>query len=60
MRARHLILALAIFLTGCQLELRLDPRVAAALNKVALMPNRSGGAPPKVYYALGKHYEINA
>jgi cytochrome c oxidase cbb3-type subunit III len=55
---------LAVFLlAGCereQRELRLAPSVAAALEKVALMPNQIGGAPPQVYTALSKPYAENA
>ncbi len=54
---------LAVVLTGCQREersLRLDPPVADALDKIALMPNGISGAPPNVYFALGQPYESNA
>ena len=50
-------------LAGCQREereLRLDPPFAAALDQIALMPNGIGGAPPQVYFALGRPYETNA
>src|ERR1700712_816091 len=50
-------------LAGCQREerqFRLDPPVAAALDKIALMPSGIGGAPPETYFALAKPYETNA
>ncbi|MBV9738920.1 MAG: c-type cytochrome [Hyphomicrobiales bacterium] len=50
-------------LAGCQREersLRLDPPVEAGLNDVRVMSNGIGGAPPKVYIALGRPYENNA
>ena len=53
----------AVCTAGCQREqreLRLDPPVAAALDKVALMPNGISGAPPQTYFALEKPYETNA
>jgi cytochrome c oxidase cbb3-type subunit III len=62
----RIIIMLACFATalgGCQREereLRLDPPLAAALDKVALMPNGISGAPPQVYFALGSPYETNA
>jgi cytochrome c oxidase cbb3-type subunit 3 len=62
MRMIALLVCLAT-LAGCereQRELRLDPPVADALDKIALMPNRIAGAPPQVYYALNKPYENNA
>ena len=48
---------------GCQREereLRLDPPIAAALDRIALMQNGISGAPPAVYFALDKPYESNA
>jgi cytochrome c oxidase cbb3-type subunit 3 len=53
----------SVSVAGCQREerqLRLDPPVAAALDKIALMPNGIGGAPPETYFALDKPYETNA
>jgi cytochrome c oxidase cbb3-type subunit 3 len=52
-----------VMLCGCQREerqLRLDPPDAAALDKIALMPNRIGGAPPQIYFAMNQPYEANA
>ncbi|WP_458759623.1 c-type cytochrome [Afipia sp. TerB] len=63
MRTTILLLGLALVVAGCQREerqLRLDPPVASALDKIALMPNRISGAPPEIYYALGKPYQSNA
>ena len=54
---------LAAVLAGCQREARTprrDPAVEAALDAVAPLPNRIGGAPPLVFTALGKPYEDNA
>ncbi len=62
-RMAGVLLGLAAALAGCQREervLRLDPPIADALDKIALMPNRIGGAPPDVYFSLGKPYEVNA
>ncbi len=59
----YLVALLAAALAGCQREgreLRLDPPVTAALDKIALMPNRISGVPPQIYFALGKPYEANA
>ncbi|RAI38962.1 c-type cytochrome [Rhodoplanes roseus] len=56
-------LVLVLAAGGCQREerqTRLDPPIAAALDGVALMPDRISGAPPAVYVALGKPYERNA
>jgi cytochrome c oxidase cbb3-type subunit III len=39
---------------------RLDPPVSAALEGLRLMPNRIGGTPPEVYFALGKPFESGA
>src|SRR6478672_2878395 len=63
MRSFYLVALLAAALAGCQREgreLRLDPPVTAALDKIALMPNRISGVPPQIYFALGKPYEANA
>jgi cytochrome c oxidase cbb3-type subunit 3 len=63
MRTIVAAVALAVALAGCQREerqLRLDPPVADALDKVALMPNGISGAPPQVYVELDKPYERNA
>ena len=65
---RPVILAAALVaasaaLAGCEREernVRMDPPVEDALNAVAPMPNRIGGATPDVYAALGKPYEGNA
>ncbi|HEU0149608.1 MAG: cytochrome c oxidase cbb3-type subunit [Bradyrhizobium sp.] len=61
---RNVVLLLCVLtLAGCEREereLRLDPPVADALDKIALMPSRIAGAPPKVYYALNQSYETNA
>ena len=38
-------------------QFRLDPPVSAALEGLRLMPNRIGGTPPEVYFALGKPFE---
>jgi cytochrome c oxidase cbb3-type subunit 3 len=59
----HAALALLLLLAGCQREardLRLDPPVAAALDRPALMPNGVSGAPPEVYFKQGKPYADNA
>jgi cytochrome c oxidase cbb3-type subunit 3 len=48
---------------GCQREerqLRLDPPLASALDGFRLMQSGISGAPPEVYFALGKPYESNA
>jgi cytochrome c oxidase cbb3-type subunit III len=53
----------ALLVAGCQREtreLRLDPPVADALDRIAVMPNNIGGAPPDVYAALGEPYRSNA
>jgi len=63
MRVAFMLAGFAIALTACQREerdLRLDPPVAAALDGIALMPNRISGAPPQVYFALGQPYQRNA
>jgi cytochrome c oxidase cbb3-type subunit 3 len=63
MRILMVMLSLAIVTAGCQREereLRLDPPLAAALDNIALMPNRISGAPPEVYFAMNKPYEANA
>lgn len=52
-----------VMLGGCEREerqLRLDPPVANALDRIKLMPNGIGGSPPEVYFALGRPYETNA
>lgn len=57
------VLIAATLLSGCEREerqLRLDPPVAAGLEELRLMPNRISGAPPEVYFAMGKPYEVNA
>lgn len=41
-------------------QYRADPPVASALDRFRLMPNRIGGTPPEVYFALGKPYETTA
>ena len=41
-------------------ELRLNPPVAADLDNVRLMPSSIGGAPPEIYFALGKPYETDS
>ena len=60
---KHLLLALALLVAGCdreKREVRLDPPVLAALDQVALMQNGIGGASPPVYVALERPYESNA
>ena len=55
-----LIVALAA--AGCQREerqLRLDPPVVAALEQIALMPNRISGTPPQIYFALDRPYDVS-
>src|SRR5258708_899923 len=55
MRTALMLAGFAMVLAGCQREereFRLDPPVAAALDKIALMPNGIAGAPPEVYFAL--------
>ncbi|NLS06390.1 cytochrome c [Rhizobium sp. P32RR-XVIII] len=39
---------------------RLDPPLATELENIRLMPNGISGAPPEVYFALGKPYENTA
>ena len=59
MRIVIMLAGFAAVLAGCQREereLRLDPPLAAALDRVALMPNGISGAPPQVYFELGKPY----
>ena len=56
MRLFVLLLCIAM-LGGCEREerqLRLDPPVANALDRIKLMPNGIGGTPPEVYFALGR------
>ena len=63
MKAIIVLLGASIVLSACkrdERELRLDPPLAAALNDVALMPNKISGTPPQVYFALGQPYENNA
>jgi len=58
-----LLLGSVVHLAGCQREersLRLDPPLAHALDGIALMPNGISGAPPEVYFALDRPYEVNA
>lgn len=38
-------------------EFRLEPALAADLDRLRLMPNRISGAPPESYFARGKPYE---
>jgi cytochrome c oxidase cbb3-type subunit 3 len=61
---RALMFALIVpALAGCKREvreLRTDPPVADALDRVAPMPNRIGGAPPVVLSAMNMPYENNA
>lgn len=55
--------AAAATLGGCRREerdYRLDPPVLEALDAVALMPGRIGGAPPDVYVAMDRSAESNA
>ena len=52
-----------LLLAGCQREvreLRADPPVAAAMERIAVMPGGIGGAPPDVEAPLGKPYQGNA
>ena len=63
MRIAIMLAGFATVLAGCQREereLRLDPPLAVALDKIGLMPNGISGAPPEIYFALGKPYETNA
>ena len=63
MRIAGLVLVSAITLTACEREqrdLRLDPPAAEALDRVALMPNGIGGAPPDILVASGRPYSSNA
>ena len=63
MRLTLLLFGLALLTGSCQREertLRLDPPVSDALDRVRLMPNRIGGVPPEVFFALNKPYETNA
>ena len=41
-------------------EFRLVPPAAAELDRMRLMPNGISGAPPDVYFALGRTYESDA
>jgi cytochrome c oxidase cbb3-type subunit III len=63
MRPVLVALPLALILTGCEREkrdLRLDPPSLEALDEVATMPNGIAGAPPDVYVAQNRTYEVNA
>jgi cytochrome c oxidase cbb3-type subunit 3 len=63
MRINLVLVAFAMTLVSCQREerdLRLDPPLSAALDKVALMSNGIAGAPPEAYFALDRPYESNA
>lgn len=40
--------------------LRLDPPLSAEFEKIRLMPNDISGAPPEIYFKLGKPYESTA
>jgi cytochrome c oxidase cbb3-type subunit 3 len=63
-RAALVLLAPALLaLAGCKREersTRLEPPVAEALDKVAVLPVGIGGRPPEVYPALGSPYRNNA
>jgi cytochrome c oxidase cbb3-type subunit 3 len=39
---------------------RLDPALSAEFEKIRLMPNGISGAPPEIYFKLGKPYESTA
>ncbi|MEZ2223519.1 cytochrome c [Rhizobium sp. RCC_161_2] len=39
---------------------RLDPPLSAEFEKIRLMPNDISGAPPEIYFKLGKPYESTA
>lgn len=57
------LVLLALALAGCKREersTRLDPPVAEALDKVAVLPVGIGGRPPEVYPAMGNPYRNNA
>ena len=41
-------------------QYRTDPPLTAALGELRLMPNGISGAPPEIYFALGKPYEKSA
>jgi cytochrome c oxidase cbb3-type subunit 3 len=41
-------------------QYRAEPPVLSALQNIRLMPNAIAGAPPEVYFALGKPYETTA
>jgi len=63
MRRLFALAAALVVMVGCEREqrdLRTDPPTADALNDVAPMPNRIGGAPPDVYPALDAPYENNS
>ncbi|MBY2910166.1 cytochrome c [Rhizobium leguminosarum] len=40
--------------------LSLDPPLSAEFEKIRLMPNDISGAPPEIYFKLGKPYESTA
>jgi cytochrome c oxidase cbb3-type subunit III len=57
------LLVLIAVLGGCEREerqLRLDPPIADALDKIKLMDNGISGTPPQVYFALDRPYQTNA
>jgi cytochrome c oxidase cbb3-type subunit III len=41
-------------------QLRLDPPIAEALDRVPLMQNGIGGKPPEMYFAMNKPYQHSA
>ncbi|WP_337268256.1 c-type cytochrome [Oryzifoliimicrobium ureilyticus] len=41
-------------------QYRTDPPIMSALEHYRLMPNKISGAPPEVYFAIGKPYELTA
>ncbi len=56
-------LAAVLALAACEREvreLRIDPPLAAALDEIALSPEKIGGAPPPIVVALDRPYENNA
>jgi cytochrome c oxidase cbb3-type subunit III len=62
-RAIALLILIALPLCACKREqraLRTDPPVAAALEKVAVMPGGINGTPPEVDRALGHPSQTNA
>lgn len=61
------IVLLCMFVIGAALgwarhprQYRADPPVTSSLDQFRLMPDRIGGTPPDVYFALGKPYESTA